>query len=227
MVKLKDINIEASWKEKLNEEFAKPYFLQIKKHLIEEKKNGYTIYPPGPLIFNAFNVTPFDKIKVVILGQDPYHGPGQAMGLSFSVPKQIAIPASLKNIYNEISAELNLPIPIHGDLSSWAKQGVFLLNAMLTVRHKSPSSHMKIGWQIFTDAVIKKLSDERKNLVFMLWGNFAKSKAVSIDKHKHLILTSAHPSPFSYTGFKGNGHFLSANEYLTNVGLSPINWKID
>jgi uracil-DNA glycosylase len=226
-VKINEVKIEESWKTVLADEFQKPYFLAIKDFLVQEKKAGKTIYPPGPLIFKAFDTTPFDKVKVVILGQDPYHGVNQAMGLSFSVPQNEKIPASLRNIYKELAANIEgFVIPKHGDLSNWASQGVFMLNAMLTVEHQKAGSHQKIGWQTFTDAVIKKLSDERKGLIFMLWGNFAKGKKVLIDTNKHYILESVHPSPLAGTAFLGNRHFAKANEILRSQGQEEINWQI-
>jgi uracil-DNA glycosylase len=222
----KEINIEASWKAVLGDEFEKDYFKEIKMHLINELKAGQTVYPPGNLIFNAFNLCPIDQVKVVIIGQDPYHGPGQAMGLSFSVPGDVKVPASLKNIYKEIKQDVGIESPNHGDLSSWAKQGVFLLNAMLTVRAKSAGSHAKIGWQNFTDEVIRKLSDHRENLVFLLWGNFAKSKKSLIDESKHFVLESAHPSPLAGNRFFGNHHFSGANSFLREKGLVEIDWQL-
>lgn len=222
----KEVQIEESWKNILKEEFGKPYFDEIVNFLKREKKLGKQIYPPGPKIFNAFDSTPFRKVKVVILGQDPYHGPGQAMGLSFSVPKSERIPPSLKNIYKEINNDLQLPIPNHGDLSSWAEQGVFLLNAILTVEHKKASSHKKIGWEQFTNAVIQLLSEKTEGLVFLLWGNFARFKSEFIDKQKHLVLESVHPSPLAGNGFFNNNHFSRANEYLKKSGKEPINWFI-
>lgn len=226
-MKINDVKMEESWKTVLAEEFSQPYFLAIKEFLVTQKKAGKTIYPPGPLIFNAFNSTPFKAVKVVILGQDPYHGPGQAMGLSFSVPKKLRTPASLRNVYKELAANIEgFEIPKHGDLSSWATQGVFMLNAMLTVEHKKAGSHKKIGWQTFTDAVIKKLSDEREGLIFMLWGNFAKGKKVFIDTQKHTVLESVHPSPLAGNGFLGNRHFITANEILEKQGETPIDWQV-
>lgn len=222
----KEVQIEKGWKSVLNEEFDKAYFPKIKAFLVDEYKNNKTIYPPGKLIFNAFNLTPFDKLKVVIIGQDPYHGPGQAMGLCFSVPNNIAIPASLKRIYKEQKEDVGIEIPTHGNLTNWAKQGVFLLNAILTVEHKSPGSHKKIGWQEFTDNVIKKISDEKKGVVFLLWGNFAKAKKELIDISKHHILESAHPSPLAGNKFFGNHHFSKTNEYLKQQGKEPINWQV-
>lgn len=222
-----DVKIEASWKDVLKQEFSKPYFLQVAAHLKTEKASGATVYPPGPLIFNAFNTTPFDKVKVVILGQDPYHGPGQAHGLSFSVPDGVNPPPSLGNIYKELQNDIGMPIPKTGNLTPWAEQGVFLLNAMLTVRANEPASHSKIGWMDFTDAVIRKISDEKKGVVFLLWGRFAQEKQVLIDETKHLVLKSAHPSPFSADkGFFGSKHFSRANAYLEKQGQTPINWSL-
>jgi uracil-DNA glycosylase len=227
MSQVTNVQIEESWKEALMEEFQKPYFSEIKSFLVKAKKEGKTIYPPGPLIFNAFNTTPLDKVKVVILGQDPYHGPGQAMGLSFSVPKNVAIPASLKNIYKEINRELGIEIPRHGDLTSWAKQGVFLLNAMLTVEARQAGAHKKIGWQTFTDAVIKTISDRCEGVVFLLWGNFAKNKKVLIDEMKHYVLESVHPSPLAGNDFQGCSHFSKTNELLKKQGKKTIDWAIE
>lgn len=222
-----DVKIEQSWKEQLQEEFKKPYFKQIGYVLRAEKAQGKTIYPPGPLIFNAFNTTPFDNVKVVILGQDPYHGPGQAHGLSFSVPDGIAPPPSLINIFKEIHEDLELPIPRTGNLEHWAKQGVLLLNASLTVVAHSANSHSKIGWHHFTDDVIRIISERKEHVVFMLWGAFAKSKQELIDRRKHLVLTSAHPSPLSaHNGFFGNRHFSKANHWLKEKHLSPIDWSL-
>ena len=223
-----DVKIEPSWKEALKNEFTKPYFLEIVTFLKIEKNNGKTIYPPGPLIFNAFNQTPFDKVKVVILGQDPYHNPGQAHGLSFSVPNGIKPPPSLVNIYKEIQKDVDIPMPAgYGNLTKWAEQGVLLLNAILTVRANEPASHAKNGWMNFTDAVITKISDEKKGVIFLLWGKFAQEKQLLIDETKHFVLKAAHPSPFSADkGFFGCKHFSKTNELLTNQGLTPINWKL-
>ncbi len=221
-----EVRIENSWKEVLQDEFKKDYFKTIKSFLVREIKSGKKIYPRGKLIFNAFDSTPFEKVKVVILGQDPYHNPGEAMGLCFSVPKGVRVPPSLKNIYKEIENDLHIPSPQHGDLSSWADQGVFLLNAMLTVEKNKAGSHRKIGWQQFTDAVIQKLSDERDGLVFLLWGNFAKSKRILIDNQRHLILQSVHPSPLAGKKFFDNHHFSQANSYLKKGGETPIDWAI-
>ena len=220
-----NVKIEESWKRLLSEEFKAPYFQGIKDFLVKEKKAGKTIYPPGPLIFNAFNTTPLDQVKVIILGQDPYHGPGQAMGLSFSVPRSVKTPASLRNVYKELNTDIGMEIPNHGDLSAWAEQGVFLLNAMLTVEHRQAGSHKKIGWQTFTNAVIKKLSDEREGLVFLLWGNFAKAKKEFIDELKHYVLEAAHPSPLAGNRFLTCKHFSRTNELLLKQGLEPIDWN--
>jgi uracil-DNA glycosylase len=222
-----DVKIEAGWKEILQDEFTKTYFLQIVNFLKAEKLAGKTIYPPGGLIFNAFDSTPFQGVKAVLLGQDPYHGPGQAHGLSFSVPYGIPPPPSLINIYKELQADTGLPIPNHGNLANWAEQGVLLLNASLTVRANEPMSHSKIGWAEFTNAVITKISKLKQNTVFLLWGRFAQEKQVLIDETKHLVLKAAHPSPFSADkGFFGCRCFSKTNEYLGNNGLKPIDWKI-
>lgn len=223
---MSNVKIEESWKRVLASEFEQPYFQAVTTFVRKELAEGKTLYPPSSLIFNAFTQTPFDKVKVVILGQDPYHNVGQAMGLSFSVPKTVKAPPSLVNVYKEIKADLDLPIPPHGDLTDWAQQGVFLLNAILTVEAGNAGSHQKSGWQFFTDAVIKRLSDEREHLVFMLWGNFARNKRVYIDKSKHLILEAAHPSPLAGNAFSGCRHFSQANEYLVKNGLDPIDWRI-
>lgn len=221
-----DVQIEESWKKVLSNEFNSAYFDNIRKVLYEAKAQNTVIYPPGKFIFNAFNSTPFQEVKVLIIGQDPYHNPGQAMGLSFSVPKGVKVPPSLKNIFKEIADDIGCNIPDHGDLSSWAGQGVFLLNAMLTVEHNKPSSHSKIGWQDFTDRVIHILSEERRNLVFLLWGRFAQNKAKLIDETKHLVLQSSHPSPLTGKAFFGNHHFSKTNEYLIKHQIKPVEWKI-
>ncbi|MCF8279395.1 MAG: uracil-DNA glycosylase [Bacteroidales bacterium] len=218
------VKIEESWKVALATEFAQPYFQGITAFLKKELTSGKTIFPPGPLIFNAFNTTPFEQVKVVILGQDPYIKPGEAMGLSFSVPRGVAIPPSLRNIYKELESDLRCPIAKHGDLTKWAEQGVFLLNAALSVERGLSNSHAKCGWHTFTDAVIKKLSDERSGLVFMLWGNFAKQKAALIDPFKHLVLEAAHPSPLAGGAFNGSHHFSKANEFLAANGQATIDW---
>jgi uracil-DNA glycosylase len=222
-----EVRIEEKWKEVLKNEFDKPYFRQIPHHLKTEKAQGKIIYPPGPLIFNAFDTTPIDKVKVVILGQDPYHGPGQAHGLSFSVPDGIPKPPSLVNILKELNTDIGIPIPDHGNLTHWAQQGVFLLNASLTVRAGEPMSHSKIGWAEFTHEVIKKISEVKEHVVFMLWGKFAQEKRTLINSTKHLVLRSVHPSPLSaYAGFFGCRHFSKANEWLTSKGIDPIDWKL-
>lgn len=222
-----DVQIEPEWKALLQPEFAKNYFQQVVLHLKTERAAGKTLYPPGSLIFNAFNTTPLSKVKTVILGQDPYHGAGQAMGLSFSVPKGVPAPPSLINIFKELKTDIGLPIPAHGDLTHWAGQGVLLLNAALTVRANEPNSHAQIGWHDFTNAVIRMLSEHRANLVFMLWGKFAQEKQVLINETKHYVLKAAHPSPFSADkGFFGCRHFSKANEYLVKNGVDPIDWKL-
>jgi uracil-DNA glycosylase len=222
-----DVKIEDSWKEVLKQEFDKPYFQQIPLHLKTEKSQGKTIYPPGSLIFNAFNTTPVDNVKIVIIGQDPYHGPGQAHGLCFSVQNGVAPPPSLINIFKELNEDIGMAIPNHGNLTKWAKQGVFLLNASLTVRAGEPMSHSKIGWATFTDTVIKKISDTKEHVVFMLWGKFAQDKRMLIDEEKHLVLRAAHPSPLSaFNGFFGCRHFSKANEYLVSKGIDPVDWSL-
>ena len=221
------VRIEPGWKEALAAEFAKPYFAQIKQFLSDQKAAGKTIFPPGPLIFNAFDKTPFDKVRVVILGQDPYHGPGQAMGLCFSVPRHGAIPASLRNIYKELHRDIGFKIPNHGDLSAWTGEGVFLLNATLTVEKNMANSHSNIGWQIFTDAVIKKLSDQKRGIIFLLWGNNARMKKQLIDTKHNVVLEAAHPSPLARDAFSGCGHFSKVNQVLKDRGELPINWTID
>lgn len=221
------VSIEATWQALLKEEFNKPYFKQLVLHLKTEKEQKKIIYPSGKLIFNAFDSTPFQQVKVVILGQDPYHGPGQAHGLSFSVPKGTPLPPSLVNIFKELQTDVGMAMPTSGDLTAWAGQGVFLLNTSLTVRQGEPMSHAQIGWATFTDSVIRLLSEKRQQLVFMLWGKFAKEKKVLIDSHKHLVLTAAHPSPLSaHQGFLGCKHFSAANQYLAKMGIDPINWHV-
>jgi uracil-DNA glycosylase len=222
-----EVDIENSWKIALKELFNKPYFNQIAEHLKAEKALDKIIYPKGPYIFNAFKQTPFDKVKVIILGQDPYHNPQQAMGLSFSVPNGVKPPPSLVNIFKELNKDIGMPIPATGDLSHWAKQGVLLLNAVLTVRANEPASHAKIGWMDFTNDVIHLLSEEKKGLVFILWGNFAQQKIKLINPSKHKILKAAHPSPFSaYNGFFGCKHFSATNEYLVQQNSNPIDWAV-
>jgi uracil-DNA glycosylase len=222
-----NVQIEESWKKILKEEFEKDYFKQIATFLRAEKSAGKIIYPPGPLIFNAFNKTPFSKVKVVLLGQDPYHGKGQAMGLSFSVPNGIPKPPSLVNIFKELESDLGIPPAISGDLEKWAKQGVLLLNASLTVRQNEAASHSKIGWLQFTDSVISKISELKEGVVFLLWGRFAQDKQSLIDETKHHVLKAAHPSPFSADkGFFGCRHFSKTNELLAIHGKEPVDWKL-
>lgn len=222
-----DVKIEKSWKETLKQEFTKTYFQESTAFLKMEKLAGKTIYPPGSLIFNAFNTTPFSKVKAVILGQDPYHNPGQAHGLSFSVPNGIAPPPSLINIYKELHSDIGVPIPDHGNLTHWAEQGVMLLNASLTVRANEPMSHARIGWADFTNAVIEKISDQKQHVVFLLWGKFAQEKQALIDETKHLVLRAAHPSPLSaHNGFLGCRHFSKTNAWLMSKGIDPIDWKL-
>ena len=225
-INLDDVRIESGWKEALREEFLSEYFVKIKENLLAAKAREI-VYPPGNLIFNAFNLTPFERVRAVILGQDPYHGAHQAMGLSFSVPRGVRIPPSLVNIYKEIKSDLGISEPASGDLSYWAKQGVLLLNASLSVGANRANSHSGFGWQIFTDAVIKILSARRQNLVFMLWGNFAKAKSALIDAQRHLILTAAHPSPLAGGAFFGCRHFSRCNEYLRAHGLGEIDWNLN
>lgn len=219
-----DIKIEPSWKEALRDEFGKEYFKKLTEFVRGEYLNA-KVFPPPKYIFHAFELTPFDKVKAVILGQDPYHGIGQAHGLCFSVPENIAMPPSLQNIYKEICSDVGGAMPKHGNLEHWARQGVLLLNATLTVRAHTAGSHQGKGWEEFTDAVIKTLSDKKEHLVFLLWGNYAKKKGELIDWDKHLILESAHPSPFSaYSGFFGNKHFSQTNTYLKKYGMEEIKW---
>lgn len=222
-----DIQIEESWKEVLKDEFEKTYFQHIIAFLKTEKALGKTIYPPGSLIFNAFKQTPFDKVKVVILGQDPYHNKEQAHGLSFSVPGGVTKPPSLVNIFKESKNDLGIEMPLSGNLEKWAQQGVLLLNASLTVREKEPGSHAQIGWLQFTDHVIKKISDEKEGIIFLLWGKFAQEKQSLIDETKHFVLKAAHPSPYSANnGFFGCRHFSKTNELLMKQLIAPVDWKI-
>ncbi len=220
------VSIESSWREALEEEFKKPYFDEIKAYLQNEIEQGHTVYPPGPKIFRAFELTPIDKVKVVIIGQDPYHNPGEAMGLCFSVPQGIRVPPSLRNVYKELSTDTGFVIPDHGDLTSWGEQGIFLLNAMLTVRHKSAGSHKAIGWQQFTDAVIKTISDKKEGIIFLLWGKFAQSKLPLINQLKHHVLIAAHPSPLARNAFFNCKHFSKTNELLDKMGSESINWQL-
>lgn len=222
-----DVKIEAGWKDVLKAEFSKPYFNQITVFLKAEQATGKIVYPPGNLIFNAFNKTPFDQVKVVLLGQDPYHGKNQAHGLSFSVQDGIIPPPSLVNIFKELYNDIGLAVPGSGNLTKWAEQGVLLLNASLTVRAGEPLSHSKIGWMEFTDAVISKISDQKKNVVFLLWGKFAQEKQELIDETRHQVLKAAHPSPYSADkGFFGCRHFSKTNEYLMKHRIDPIDWKL-
>lgn len=221
-----DVRIEQSWKKALAEEFDKPYFRELVAELHREKQAGITVYPPGGSIFKAFDLCPLDKVKVVILGQDPYHNPGQAMGLSFSVPEGVAAPPSLKNIFKEIESDLGIRMSGSTDLTPWAMQGVLLLNSVLTVRAGAAASHSGLGWQEFTDAVIRIISETQNRVVFLLWGNYAKTKAPLIDISRHHILAAAHPSPLARGAFFGCRHFSRANEILEYEGKSPIDWKL-
>ena len=225
VIYLMNVQIEPSWKEQLQAEFEKPYFVQLTQAVRQEYQST-TCYPPGRLIFNAFNLCPFDKVKVVIIGQDPYHEPGQAHGLSFSVQDGVPFPPSLQNIFKEISDDLGINVPTTGNLTRWAEQGVLLLNASLTVRAHLANSHARLGWQTFTDAAIKALATRREHLVYMLWGGFARGKAYMIDKQKNLVLESVHPSPLSANrgGWFGQHQFSRCNEYLRQNGLEPIKW---
>ena len=219
-----NVQIEERWKQHLAPEFEKDYFVRL-TNFVRQEYQTTTVYPPGRLIFNAFNLCPFDQVKVVIIGQDPYHGPGQAHGLCFSVNDGVPFPPSLQNIFKEIQSDLGTPIPTTGNLTRWANQGVLMLNATLTVRAHQAASHQRQGWEEFTDAAIRALAEERENLVFILWGAYAQKKGAFIDRNKHLVLASAHPSPLSaYNGFFGNKHFSRANEYLIAHGQQPIQW---
>lgn len=219
-----EVKIDDSWKEQLKDEFEKDYFVRLTEYIRNEYRTKQ-IFPPAKFIFNAFDHTPFDKVKVVILGQDPYHNDGQAHGLSFSVPDGIAAPPSLVNIFKEINRDLGVPIPRSGNLTRWANQGVLLLNATLTVQAHMAGSHQRKGWEEFTDAAIHKLAERRENLVFILWGSYAQKKASFIDTNRHLVLKSVHPSPLSaYNGFFGNNHFSQTNKFLESKDISPIEW---
>ncbi|MCR5115299.1 MAG: uracil-DNA glycosylase [Bacteroidales bacterium] len=218
--------IEESWKRELADQFAAPYFAELKSFLVAEKQQ-YAVYPPGPLIFNAFNLTPFDKVKVVIIGQDPYHEPGQAHGLCFSVQPGTKFPPSLVNIFQELHTDIGMPIPQTGNLEGWARQGVLLLNATLTVRAHLAGSHQRHGWELFTDAAIQRLSEKRNGLVFLLWGSYAQAKVQLIDTSRHYVLMAPHPSPLSaYRGFFGCKHFSKTNEILLKNGIEPIHWEM-
>ncbi len=220
-------DLSDSWRNQLKDQFDLPYMLSLMAFLIKEQQADKLIYPDMAEVFAAFDQTPFEKVKVVIIGQDPYHGESQAHGLSFSVPHGIKIPPSLVNIYKELSSDLSFNKPAHGNLQAWAEQGVLLLNAVLTVEHQKPASHQGQGWEQFTDAVIARLNSEREHLVFLLWGKYAQQKGQNIDKERHLVLQSVHPSPLSaYRGFFGCQHFSKANEYLEQFGQAPIQWQI-
>ena len=220
-----DVKIDSSWKSRLANEFNAPYFEQL-TNFVRDAYTHHQIFPPAKLIFNAFDLCPFDQVKVVIIGQDPYHGLGQAHGLSFSVNEDIPLPPSLKNIYQEIRSDLGIQPLSHGNLERWAKQGVLLLNATLTVQADLAGSHQKKGWETFTDSAIKAVANEKEHVVFLLWGNYAQQKAQYIDRTKHLVLTAVHPSPLSaHRGFFGCKHFSQTNQYLTEHGLEPINWE--
>jgi uracil-DNA glycosylase len=225
-MKAEEVRIEESWRKVLSAEFEKDYFDKIKRSLLLQKKQGINIFPPGPLIFNAYDLCPIDTIKVVIIGQDPYHRPGEAMGLSFSVPKGVKVPPSLRNIYRELARSTAFSIPNHGDLSSWATQGVFLLNAMLTVQEGNAGSHQSLGWQTFTDATISAISERLTGVIFLLWGRFAQNKVPLIDDKKHHILIAAHPSPLARDAFQGCGHFVKVNELLRSLKKTEIDWSL-
>lgn len=219
--------IEASWLALLEDVFRQPYFAELKKFLLEEKRN-HTVFPPGKFIFNAFNQTPFDRVKVVILGQDPYPGFGQAHGLCFSVQAGVPLPKSLLNICKELQSDVGVPLPKSGDLTPWARQGVLLLNATLTVREHQPGSHQNHGWEQFTDTVIRRISERREHVVFLLWGNYAQAKSPLIDQSRHLVLKAPHPSPLSASrGFFGCRHFSKANEWLVSQGMEPVDWRLE
>mgnify|MGYP001424886496 FL=1 len=227
MVGERPVQLDDSWLSELQGEFEQPYMQQLRAFLQQEKAAGKTVFPPGPLVFNALNSTPLDQVRVVIIGQDPYHGPGQAHGLSFSVPPGVRTPPSLQNIFKEIHRDLGLPIPPHGCLQSWAEQGVLLLNAVLTVEQAQAGSHAKRGWERFTSRVIEIINARREHCVFLLWGSYAQRKGEQIDRQRHCVLTSVHPSPLSaHRGFIGNGHFSAANQYLVEHGLTPIDWSL-
>lgn len=223
----RQIQLTPAWQQVLSEEFDTEYMAQLRAFLQQEKRDGQEIYPPGAQMFNALNTTPFDHVKVVIIGQDPYHGPGQAHGLSFSVPAGVRPPPSLQNIFKELHRDLGLTFGRDGDLTVWAEQGVLLLNAVLSVRARQANSHQGRGWERFTDAVIDRLNRERSGLVFLLWGSYAQKKGALIDRERHCVLTAPHPSPLSaHRGFIGCGHFSAANDYLQRQGMSPIDWSL-
>lgn len=227
--KLDKVQLEATWKEALKDFLLSPQMDQLRQFLVQQKQENKVIYPPSSLIFNAFNTTPLPNVKVVILGQDPYHGPNQAQGLSFSVNRGVAVPPSLRNIYHELHNDIGFQIPRHGDLTQWAQQGVLLLNSVLTVEAAQPTSHQKQGWEAFTDHVIDVLNEQTEHVVFILWGAYAQRKGQRINREKHLVLTAAHPSPLAANrgGFFGCKVFSKTNNYLTQHGISPINWQLD
>jgi len=226
MTEGRKLELETSWKRQLEDEFDQPYMQELRNFLLSRKRQGVTIYPPGPMIFNALNSVPFSQVSVVILGQDPYHGPGQAHGLCFSVLPGVPRPPSLVNIFKEVQTDLGLEIPAGGNLQGWASQGVLLLNAVLTVERGQAGSHQGKGWERFTDRVIREVNEHREGVVFMLWGSYAMKKGASIDRDRHLVLTAPHPSPLSaHRGFFGCGHFSSANQYLETHRRSPIRWE--
>ena len=220
------VKIEEGWKQALMSQWDKPYFQQLKSFLVSEKQAGHTIYPPGKLIFNAFDTTPFDQVKVVIIGQDPYHGPGQAHGLCFSVPQGVRVPPSLKRIYKELQDDVGITIPNHGNLEKWAQQGILLLNSMLTVRAGQAASHQRKGWEQFTTAAIQALNQEKTGIIFLLWGRYAQEKGAIIDPGRHHILKAAHPSPLARHGFLGCKHFSQTNALLQQQGKEPIDWQV-
>ena len=225
--KLEQVRLHDSWKLRLASEFSAGYMAELRNFLAQRKQQGATVFPPGPKIFNALDSAPFEQVRVVILGQDPYHGPGQAHGLCFSVPRGVAVPPSLRNIFAEIEIDLGIDRPSHGDLSTWARQGVLLLNAVLTVEQQQAGSHQGKGWERFTDRIVAELSKEREHLVFLLWGSHAQKKGQVIDASKHLVLRAPHPSPLSaHRGFFGCRHFSAANEYLQQHGVEPIDWRL-
>ena len=226
MTERREIKLIPSWKDRLKDEFEKPYMQQLREFLRQRKRSGAAVYPPGGQIFNALNSAPFGEVEVVILGQDPYHGPGQAHGLCFSVPDGVPLPPSLQNIFREIASELPVEMPISGNLERWARQGVLLLNAVLTVERGLPGAHQGKGWERFTDRVIEELNRDREALVFILWGSYARKKGSFIDRDRHLVLTAPHPSPLSaHRGFFGCGHFSRANQWLQQHGMRPIDWS--
>jgi len=225
MEQQREIKLESSWKLRLQDEFDQPYMTGLRQYLLDRKRNGAVIYPPGKQIFNALDSTPFEQVKVVIFGQDPYHGPGQAHGLCFSVPEGVAVPPSLLNIYKEIESDLGLPRPASGNLQCWADQGILLLNAVLTVERGHASAHQGKGWEKFTDRVVAELNAGRENLVFLLWGSYAMKKGAIIDRDRHFVLTAPHPSPLSaHRGFFGCSHFSKANAWLERNGMEPVRW---